>query len=39
MWKSKNNGRLKFQIGLQLWKTWVMLVWTSAVPEKVLERM
>jgi len=29
MWKLENNIRLKSQKGLQLWRTWIMLTWTS----------
>jgi hypothetical protein len=25
MWKSKSSMRLKFEIGLQLWETWMVM--------------
>jgi len=37
MLKLKNSIRLKSQIGLQFWKTW-MMIWTSVGLEKVLKR-
>jgi len=33
-----NTIRLKSEIGLQLWKTW-MMIWTSTDLGKVLERI
>jgi len=37
MWKSKNSNRLKSQIGLQLWRTGIIMMWISVVLGKVLE--
>jgi len=37
MCKSKNNNRLKSQIGLQVWRTWIIMVWISVGLGKVLE--
>jgi len=37
-WKSKNSIKLKSQIGLQLWKTWIMM-WISIDLGKVSERI
>jgi hypothetical protein len=38
MWKSKNSIRLKSQIGLKLWKTWMVMVmvWTAIELGKIL---
>jgi hypothetical protein len=44
IYKSKNNIRLKFHIGLQLWKIWIIMISSSSSLTllglgKVLERI